>query len=437
MRYVTTKQSALSSERRAVERLRQDLGKQIQKLEFDLSELAGDDYFRTYQTLNKAVLQNRAAMEVQQFEKYNNTYSEQRRILTNPGARIKFEKQILVIINSPVERLAELKFSYLIAGTSWSMEYDVRASNTARTLTMVVHATISQNTGEDWNNVSLSLSTGAPVTSIRPPSFSPWLLAPETARREDEERGRAMSMEGAAGAADYASSMPRKLAEQTVQVEEKGPYIEIILPHRQSIISSRKQQKKLIAEYALDPSKLEFYYELLPEQSRTAFVRVNLTNTTALPWLPGKAQIFLENEFMGKSDIAFTPAGKKDILTLGIEPRVTASKKLVRTFEDQSGIFQNKRRILYSYQLVVDNQLRTATPVVLSDAFPVSVNDSIKVEIQNLSKPFLEDDDLKKTPEFARGKRTWKINVGANTSETITYDAVITFDKEMRVRNLR
>ncbi len=62
LEYVSTKMNNLLREKRKIEKEREKIGKEIQKWEFELSQIAGTTYFRNYQTLNKAILDNRSAL---------------------------------------------------------------------------------------------------------------------------------------------------------------------------------------------------------------------------------------------------------------------------------------------------------------------------------------------------------------------------------------
>src|SRR5690606_1032143 len=55
-----------------------------------------------------------------------------------------------------------LELSYHVRGASWSPLYEVRASPDQGTVTWVCKAQIRQNTGEDWDQVKVRLSTTAP-----------------------------------------------------------------------------------------------------------------------------------------------------------------------------------------------------------------------------------------------------------------------------------
>jgi hypothetical protein len=52
LEYVSGKRKALLARKRAIEKKREEIGKSIQKWEFELSQIAGTTYYRNYQTMN-------------------------------------------------------------------------------------------------------------------------------------------------------------------------------------------------------------------------------------------------------------------------------------------------------------------------------------------------------------------------------------------------
>lgn len=97
LKYVADKRAALLTQKRAIEKEREDLGKQMQQLEFELSQVAGDGYYRNYQSLSKAVMDNRGAMYAQQYVSTRDQFAENKRLFkeTNIG-QIDIEKRVNV-----------------------------------------------------------------------------------------------------------------------------------------------------------------------------------------------------------------------------------------------------------------------------------------------------------------------------------------------------
>lgn len=447
LNYTAKKKKSLNERRREIEKTREELGKEIQKWEFELSQIAGTNYYTNYQYLNKKQLSNRSAMEVQQYADSNVYYGERKRLLTAHEGKIDIEKRVIVNIYSQVEGEAEFTFSYVMPDTYWQMLYDVRASNESASLDVVLYANIYQKTEEDWSDVDLSLSTGSPVTSITPPVLPSWFLdvyrAPvyKSAYPANGKMKRAMP-EAPQKQDIYQSAAPEsseadEIGEYKTEVSAAGPFFEIKLPIKQTIPSSTKYQKKLISEYSIAKNDMEFYYQLTPDLQREGILMIKLRNSTPLPWMTGESQIFLENEYTGKINMPFTPIGKKIDIALNIEGRLSAQKELLKKYEDTSGVFGGKRRILYKYKVALENQHPKKMEALVYDQIPVSKNEKINVEIKNLSMKYFPDAEFDKSSDFERGIRRWKISLEPGSKAEITYEIIVTFDEGITVNGLK
>jgi hypothetical protein len=75
--------------------------------------------------------------------------------------------------------------------------------------------------------------------------------------------------------------------------------------------------------------------------------------------------------------------------------------------------------------------------VLVLDILPVSRNEKIKVEVKDVSAPFLTDDEFEKSSDYAKGIRKWRVSVEPNRKKEITYEVIISFDKDISIRGLR
>ena len=70
----------------------------------------------------------------------------------------------------------------VVSGPSWTGSYDIHASlphaksEAAPSITLIYRASISQHTGESWDDVQLTLSTVSPSSSLSVPQLHPWRI---------------------------------------------------------------------------------------------------------------------------------------------------------------------------------------------------------------------------------------------------------------------
>jgi hypothetical protein len=71
--------------------------------------------------------------------------------------------EIIVKIDNPNEVVTlNLLLKYNVSGAGWVPSYEIKAQNSKDALQFVYKAQVFQNTGENWDNIKLTLSTGNP-----------------------------------------------------------------------------------------------------------------------------------------------------------------------------------------------------------------------------------------------------------------------------------
>ena len=70
--------------------------------------------------------------------------------------------EIILKLDNPNEAAIKLILKYNVSGAGWVPSYEIKAKNTSDALQFAYKAQVYQNTGEDWNDVKLILSTGNP-----------------------------------------------------------------------------------------------------------------------------------------------------------------------------------------------------------------------------------------------------------------------------------
>ena len=80
-------------------------------------------------------------------------------------------------VNLAAEHAGALRISYLVRSAGWKPAYRATLDAENSKVSLERLATVSQKTGEDWNNVTVHLSTNQPRLSPQAPEPHPWLLS--------------------------------------------------------------------------------------------------------------------------------------------------------------------------------------------------------------------------------------------------------------------
>jgi hypothetical protein len=71
---------------------------------------------------------------------------------------------------------AKLNLSYEVGGARWYPAYDIQLRPDAGQVDVLFSGQVSQETGEDWSDAALTLSTAVPATSTRLPKLYTWKI---------------------------------------------------------------------------------------------------------------------------------------------------------------------------------------------------------------------------------------------------------------------
>ena len=83
---------------------------------------------------------------------------------------------VIVTISSKTALQAEFSLSYVVRSAAWFPTYDIRAKDINSPIQISYKANVSQQCGEEWKNIRLTLSTGNPSVSGSKPELNPYYL---------------------------------------------------------------------------------------------------------------------------------------------------------------------------------------------------------------------------------------------------------------------
>ena len=345
------------------------------------------------------------------------------------------EYRVLITLDAGEAKNYGCDLKYTIPNASWNPLYDVRAYPGQGKVEVAYQAMVKQITGEAWNDISLVLSTARPTTGMTPPGLSPWLLDVYNPQYGSKRKS---SMAPEAASAPAAARMEYKEEEDTLanaQQEPPPPVAEqratsVVFPirTRSTVPSSQDGQKVTIDSFSVSQKPVKFEYYTVPEVSDKVFLSVNLTNQQSYPWLPGKANVFIDNDMIGSLGLPDVQANGDFRLFLGIDDSISAKKQLVKKFTDTKG---NSVEVSYFYRITVKNLKDKPVTLIVRDGLPLSRSDDIKVKIDSVEPQPVDTDDEEATTDWQNGLRRWVFELSAGQEKTIEekYSVRYTTDK--------
>lgn len=92
------------------------------------------------------------------------------------GTKLDASGEILVEIDAPAVKSANVSISYIVKGAGWYPTYDIRVSGIDKPMEIIYKANVWQNTKVEWNNVKLVMSSNEPNVSAVMPKLKTYYL---------------------------------------------------------------------------------------------------------------------------------------------------------------------------------------------------------------------------------------------------------------------
>lgn len=309
--------------------------------------------------------------------------------LRNAGSRSY--KSAIVRLNAATAGELSVTLRYAVPGASWTATYDARVSTNDNKVQLSYSAEVRQNTGEEWKDVALTLSTARPSLGGQPPALIPWSVdvrpqyapmpvaaAAPSARMKTVNAASEAYM--AAGTIMDAAKIDRDVeaeaARAAVTSQATSAVFTVAVPS--SVGSDNSPQKVPVTRLTLASTS---EYVAIPKRRAAAFLSAKATNTSEFPLLAGPMNVFLDGTFIATSRLDTIMPGEALTLALGVDEGIAVKHKLVRRFTEDAGIVSKSQRVTYHYVITLQNNKTTPVALSVFDQVPVSRNEKIVVRL--------------------------------------------------------
>lgn len=381
-------------------------------------------------------LNNKASLE-QQLAKIDERIENLKKQLEEEGEdEEKNQGQILVKFYAPEAITTRITIKYMVEDARWSPIYDVFANSLNSPLNIYYKANVYQNTGVNWDNVRLTLSTGNPSISMKSPNLEPWYLSIKTKLKEGvvnwkkplvdpyKKSNSNYVIDGVAVLDTIPTDMSQGEIEQLAVTDNTGINTEFEIDIPYSIVSDGEEHLVAIKKYEV-PATYEYF--IVPKIDKDAFLLAKLTSWQDLNLLPGPTNIFYEGTFIGLGNI--NPALVTDTLTvsLGRDKKVIVKRERDVKLRSVKAIGTNVRET-FAYNISVRNTRKEPINIVMIDQIPVSNDKDIDIYDTDYKGATLEENT---------GKLTWGMTVNANETQKKHLAYSIKYPKGMVVNGLK
>jgi TonB-dependent SusC/RagA subfamily outer membrane receptor len=448
----------------------------------------------TFKVMNTYYGDNVEALNLEMLKKQRliNDYNKQVTQLTNQLNSLNTNVDlpsgtIIVTINSKQTHSSKLVFNYLVDYASWYPSYDIRFQGINKPLSITYKANIRQNTGTDWKDVDIILSTAKTNISAQIPEISASYLQfyyPEISQRlqgkvagvqisndelipgsapEVSVRGAGSLISGnnplyvvdgvpqsnvssidpndidkievlkdASATAIYGSRGANGVILVTTKQNKEKSSIPITITSKQEtsneyLVDAKQtilsNNKNTTVVFKESDLTAGFEYQSIPKLSENVFLIAKINDWYKAELMDGEASIYLENSYVGKSMINTRQFKDTLELSFGIDNNISVKRERLTEFTENQFIGSN-RKDTRAYKLTIRNNKSYPVTAKISDQIPVSNTKEIQIEALELSGG---------KPESDTGKVVWEITLKPNESKDLTIKYSVKYPKDKQV----
>ena len=353
--------------------------------------------------------------------------------------------QIALKIDAAGAQSLEIICTYLVTQAAWSPLYDLHSDGIGKPLQLVYKANVRNLSGFDWKNVILHLSTANPLVNNDRPiltpifvDFRPVYTYYEDAKRKQDQVYQMAPSTNMAQTKDLAraSGAVSEEAEALVldDIELLNPPApdggdELIanfdLPKPQDILANGLDN---IVTVDKQDVPAEYEYHAVPKIEPAVFLLAKITDYGKYNLLPGIANIFYQDTYIGQTMVNPNTVSDTMLLSLGRDEQITIKRVQPKDFTGRKKIFSNTIKETYSFEIAVKNNKSIPVKIEILDQIPVSKQKDITVELEDKDGAIYNED---------YGKLKWELEIPANQSKRLRFTYSVKYPKDKAVGMFR
>ncbi len=374
--------------------------------------------------------------EMFRLEKKEKELNEQftRSSLQLKEANVKFNPptaEVSILLSAPSKMETAITLKYIVNSAGWAPSYDLLAEDVNQPIELKYRAKVFNNTGVDWNDIKIKLSTSDPMQSAAKPEMQTWNVdyGDEGNRFYNSNyQGYLQNSAGYAGNAmpnDDDISKGKLITKDNIKYEQvmvSELSAEFDIKSSYSIPSDAKPYIVDVTEYKLPATYQHFS---IPKIDRDAFLLARIAGWEDLNLVEGPANVYYSNTYVGQSYIYTRSIDDTLDLSLGRDNRVLVTRSKLKDFSSKKLIGTNKKET-YSFEMVVKNNRKFPVTIEVQDQIPISKQSDIIVDVLENSKADMD---------VITGKLKWNYTLQPGESQKILLTFSVKYPKNKSINS--
>lgn len=365
--------------------------------------------------------------------------------------------QIIVVLDSDIDQTLNTELKYVVSNCGWQANYDLSTTDTKDIIHLKYKAKVYNDTGNDWNEIDMTLSTANPILSASVPTLTPWFIngndyssyrskgktsnaygwsylepnnrsysqyydnstAPEMSDFLDVYSDSLSINQLDANFINQKKKAKNKVNITNIEVPQLSS--EFIIQDKYSIPSNAKPHLVEVTEHEL---KTTFSHKSVPKLDKDAFLLANVVDWEKYQLIPGPTNVYHDNNYVGQSFL--NPNMVEDTLRLsfGRNHRISIKRNLITELSEKKVIGGN-RKDSYMYEITIKNNQSTAINIDIFDQIPISTVSDISITTDELSEGQLNSET---------GIVRWILQIPPSQVQTLKIGYTIKYPKNKPVQ---
>lgn len=328
-------------------------------------------------------------------------------------------------VETPTSGELAYSVSYFIEDAEWSLGIEGALNTASKSLTIRPTATVEQQSGEDWSNVSLALSTTAPSEDlgeiVQFPEFLTLYDPKEDASRMRFSKPQAMAPMPTDAAYEEVVVTGTRIESKTTSFDRL-----YMIGGTVSIASSGDQEIFDLAETRTD---VELVVRANPSDTTTAYLFAD----TELKDFESLREVYpnlrRDGHYVGTGEWPNLVSNTPLQLPYGEDSAISIEYTEQAPNDGDSGLFGSKKVEEKRFLISVTNNHPEARTVEIFDQIPVAAHEDIKIRmLPDATKPTETDMDGK------QGLMKWRKTLAPGEVWQIKHQYRVTYPADMRLR---
>ncbi|MFO0937725.1 MAG: mucoidy inhibitor MuiA family protein [Gemmataceae bacterium] len=414
------------------------------------------------------------------------------------GRPVHTERDAIITLDKTKPGVATVKLNYLVTNAVWHPQYKLRSGKDKEPVTVEYLASVGQRTGENWDNVTLTLSTAQPLLSAAPPELRAMEVsvtpvgslaagqmggpggmggqaggmgqfegavyngaggrgaairdlnkqsldlkkkAAENFNRNNDNVGN--TLQNSSAALDQYREL--LLSKEEIEKDKSNPFavgvggletpsVTYNLKSKMSVPSRNDDQILEIARFDLAAKN---YFKAVPVLSPQVYRVADLINSTDYVLLPGEATMYQGTDFVGRASLPLVAIGTPFTVGFGVDPQLQAVRKLM----DKTRTTQGGNQLLkFNYRILVTSYKTTPVDIQVWDRLPMSETAQVITVTLTTPKQPLSNDPLYERDERPKNLLRWDLKIdpkqNGEKALTLDYEFKLELDKNVNIAGL-